>query len=323
MAIRKKIIPLHLLGVFFFFYSLGSLFEELADLYLSVPIRNLAGVSTVLCFLSFILFFNYVRTESFISIHLATWGAISAIFLFLEFQPANHSIAIQGGFLSLARAELLNDVFSFFWAVLVVFLLYWIILTLVKAPKDLKKPGSILLLSLPIIAAITYLGSFYQFQPIAWGLIIMNIVLLVILARWSQMLYILPFKAYLLMAIETESGLPLYQYKWAEQAEVEEGLLSGLISAIMSMGEDVLKRGKIKEINWDLGILIFAIGDAVTITLLSTKGSKALRASLLSFKDMFEAKFRDLLKSRNREFAEYEAADDLIAECFANIPKYL
>ena len=192
-----------------------------------------------------------------------------------------------------------------------------------KAPKNLKKPGSILFLSVPIIAIITYIGSFYQIQPIAWGIIILNVFLLVILARWSQILYILPFKAYLLMVMETESGLPLYQYKWSKQEEVEEWLLSGLISAIMSMGQDILKRGKIKQIDWDLGMLIFTIGDSVTIVLLSTKGSKALRSSLLSFKDMFEVKFRDLLESQTRELGEYEAADALIEKCFAYIPKYL
>ncbi len=322
-AIRKKVIPLYLLGVFFVFYSLGSLFEGLADLYLNIFIRNLAGVSTIFFCLVFILFFNYVSKESLVSIHLAPWSAISAIFLFLELQPSNHSIIMQAGHLSLSRNDLLSNVFSLLWALVVLYVLYWGILTVVKAPKDLKKSAWLLIGSFPIGALVIYIISFFMYEPIAWGLILLTTSILIIVARSSQLLYILPFKAHLLMVIETESGLPLYQYHWSKQAGVEDGLLSGLISAITSMGEDILKRGRIRQIDWDLGMLIFAIGDSITVTLLSTKGSKALRASLLLFKDEFEAEFRVLLKFGNRDTAEYDAADELIAKYFANIPKYL
>ncbi|MFX1298016.1 MAG: hypothetical protein ACFFD2_24595, partial [Promethearchaeota archaeon] len=163
-ALRKKFIPLYLFGVFFLSLSLASLFEAFADLYLNISIRFLSGLCYGSSPLLFVLFLNYVRKESIISIHLSVWSAISAVFLFLEFQPANHSILSWQGVLSLSRAPLLSVFLNSVIIILLFYYLYWSILTLVKAPKNLKKHAWLLVITFPTALAVFSITALFIYQ---------------------------------------------------------------------------------------------------------------------------------------------------------------
>jgi hypothetical protein len=323
LARKKKIIPLYLFGSTFLFMGLGSLFESLGDLYLSIPIRNLSAICYVILYFIFTLFFNYTRKESWISIHLSIWAALSTLFLFLEFQPANHHINSSATLTTLARNELLNNVMMLTVAFYVLLLFTWVILTIVKSPSSLKKTS--LMLLIPIPAAVIEFFIFSKLLPIhepsAWILFTVNCIFLVFLIYQPQLLYVLPFKLHRLTVIEAESGVSLFQYEWSSE-KIDESILSGLISAIQNMGEEILKRGGIRRIDWELGLLFFATGKYTIVTLLSSKASKSLRSSLSSFTEAFENKFQEQLESDYRELSQYTAANELITEYFANIPKH-
>lgn len=322
IAKRKNIKALYLFGLHFLFLTLSCTFEAIAELLLFIPLRHFSIFSNVLMVFTFLLFFNYIRKESFISWDLSIWAALAAIIVFLEMDPNNHYIR-YGIITTLARASIINTWMEIAVIYYLILILYWMILTIVKSPKNLKKASILLISSIPISIAVIYVSDefFHLHQLASWVIVVFNSITLMVLIYRPQLLFVLPFKAYRLTVIHANTGISLFQYEWSGE-EIDEDLLSGLITAIRSMGEEILKRGGIRQIDWDLGLLFFSKGKFTLTTLLSSKASKSLRANLSAFADAFETKFKLELESGYTDVSKFEPAKDLIEDYFANIPIY-
>ncbi len=323
IARRKKIRALYFLGYTMLFFTLSSFLESIAELLLNIPLRNISLVFTVLTGLTLILFVTYIRNESFLSVELVIGASISAIVLFLEFQPANHTIMNIAGLISLHRKMFLNNIIFVFAIYYAVILIFWIILTIIKAPRNLKKYSILLILPFVIGGIVFYIFNqiVFIYQPFSWLILTLNFSFLIILVLCPQLLFILPYEAHRLNVFEMKTGISLFQYEWSSEG-IDEDLLSGLISAIRSMGEEVLKKGGLKQIDWELGLLFFSKREHIIVTLLSSKASKSLRSNLSAFTSAFESKFRDLLTTELKDLNQFSPAMELIDHYFGNIPKH-
>ena len=140
------------------------------------------------------------------------------------------------------------------------------------------------------------------------------------LIKQPKIFYVLPFRAFRLTVIYRGSGISWYDYKWTESELIDDILLSGLLHALQSMSEDVIKRGHIKEVILEEGVLIFQITEHTIIGLLSSKGSKVLRQGLQEFSSAFEQKFHNILKTEANIMDNFKSASELIQEHFEYIP---
>ena len=76
------------------------------------------------------------------------------------------------------------------------------------------------------------------------------------------------------------------------------------------------------SITLEQGLLFFVKGKYITVMLLSSKASKALRSCLASFTESFEARYKKELESGTADLAKFYSANELIEQYFANIPSY-
>jgi hypothetical protein len=160
----------------------------------------------------------------------------------------------------------------------------------------------------------------FIYEPASWVLLTVNFTFFMILVLCPQLLYVLPYKAHRLNVFEIDSGMALFQYEWSSEG-IDEFLLSGLISAIKNMGEELLQRGRLKQIDWEQVLLFFSKSDHIIVTLLSSKASKSLRSNLNSFTIAFENKFKSQLTSEYHEIDQFKPATVLIDQYFGNLPK--
>jgi len=208
-------------------------------------------------------------------------------------------------------------------------LFYYMLRVHQKAPKVLKKYTRLLFLGAFII---TVLGSilFAVFDPYVPGMFFITFAIgsvLISIAFYKQprLAFFLPFKALRLIVVNTESGISLYTYNWLkEETDVDKNLISGMVQGISLILKQSLKRGNVREISLDEGVMIIhRSGDYdIACVLISSKSSRALREGLEEFAQKFYSKFADIFKE-SWSTSKFEEATLIIDDCFSFIPKQI
>ena len=177
-----------------------------------------------------------------------------------------------------------------------------------------------------IVAISMYmLGSVIKiFNPI--GFIIHSIgalITIIVIRRDPKIIYILPFKAFKLLVIETTQGLSLFTYEWIKQEKKYDGVFSSIIQGIGHLLKEVLNKGEIREIQLDQAILFIKhnISYPVASILIASKTSKSLRNGLEQFNDQFIAKFSESIEAANK-ISQFRGAVEIVEKIFEFIPKY-
>jgi hypothetical protein len=145
---------------------------------------------------------------------------------------------------------------------------YHIIKTYLIAPPGLRKTMKtgllgilFMLLSIPI--SLTGLSSAIP------GSLKLNLALSFFFYSWMwynepKLVFILPFKAYRLLVINSESGIPLFKYDWDKDV-VNEDLFSGLMMGISAFVKETIGKGALKEIHLDQAVLLIEKNEKVII----------------------------------------------------------
>jgi hypothetical protein len=208
-------------------------------------------------------------------------------------------------------------------------LFYYMLRVHQKAPKVLKKYTRLLFLGAFII---TFLGSilFAAFSRIVPGMFFITFAvgsILISIAFYKQprLAFFLPFKALRLIIVNTESGISLYTYNWLkEETDVDKNLISGMVQGISLILKQSQKRGNVREINLDEGVMIIHRSEEFDIAcvLISSKSSRALREGLELFAKRFYNKFSEDFKE-SWSSSKFEGAKLIIDDCFSFIPKQI
>jgi hypothetical protein len=150
--------------------------------------------------------------------------------------------------------------------------------------------------------------------------------LFTIIVIWKEpkIIYILPFKAYRLLVVETNAGIGLFKHDWAELRAVDENVFTMVLQAVGSILGEVLKKGEIREIKMDRAVLLIQHNKnyPVASVLVTSKSTKSLRYGLKKFNNHFIESFQSNFGGLY-EVSRFKKAKAFIEEYFDFVPQYL
>jgi hypothetical protein len=218
----------------------------------------------------------------------------------------------------------------------VIFLVYyvlvyfsWSYLTWKRAPKELKKLVNFLLFGSILFSFVTAfmysLGGIVKIFN-AIGFITHSLgALFTIIVIWKdpRIIYILPFKAYRILVVDTNAGTGLFKYDWAELKAVDENIFSMVLQAVGSILDEVLKKGEIREIKMDQAVLLIQHEkkSPVASVLVTSKSSKSLKYGLKKFNSEFIETFQSQFDGLY-EVSRFRDAKKIVERIFDFIPIY-
>ena len=277
-------------------------------------IFNTSHVFTVVAVLFFVVFIDHVTRESINVYKISLVSAIGGLLMYTDFFGNHILITIPFA----AFYDLIMDVY-------LIFLFIFLIRSTIKAPKHLKHLSIFLTVTSVVFGSLTYIFSWIL---VGWGFFIsgiyaaiMNLILVFVLVRNPELLYILPYRVDRLTVIHRTMHIAIYDYQFSE-SEIDEDLLAGLLSALQQMSIEVLREGEMEEIKLSEGILIFVKANYTTVGLLTSRSSKHLRDSLKKFITEFEKRYENLLVQDAPNLNQFKTAIELIQFFFGNIPSY-
>jgi hypothetical protein len=208
-------------------------------------------------------------------------------------------------------------------------LTYFFFKIFLNAPQDLKFHSFVCLIGaiiVSIIPGVLYLFGLTMLFPgcsvFLFG--IGTLLISIALVFQPKLAYILPFKLYHLIVIETKSGLPLYKYSWklgTKLGEINPPIFSSLLHGIDLFMENSINRGNIQEIWVEEAMLMVSQIKEIPIScvLITSKPSLVLRKALDCFYKRFYKKFAQLIKNPSN-LSKFNSAKQIVEECFAFIP---
>jgi hypothetical protein len=177
-----------------------------------------------------------------------------------------------------------------------------------------------------VTATLYFLGTFIKIFN-SLGFITHSLgALFTIIVIWKEpkVIYILPFKAYRLLVVETNAGIGLFKHDWAKLRAVDENVFTMVLQAVGSILDELLKKGEIREIKLDRAVLLIQHNKnyPVASVLVTTKSSKSLRYGLKKFNSQFIDEFKSHFGGLY-EVSRFKKAKALVEEFFDFVPDYL
>ncbi len=131
-------------------------------------------------------------------------------------------------------------------------------------------------------------------------------------------IYRLPFNIYILTVLYKDGNkIHTVRLKTSRKIQIEDVLLSGLISAINSVYSQTLEtKSLIESISSKDASILLKSGEFITVVIVTDKGSAVLLNALERYVKEFEYKFHDLLKNQIVNMTAFESAKELIAAIF-------
>ena len=295
----------------------------------SIPIMALAIIPQLIAVPCIIIFIELVRKEHVNPTKISILVIIEATVFYVTFflNPADNWNIIPGyGVHNKGILRISQIIFIFYYA----FLYYiWSFQTWRKAPSSLKRLTNLFFFGstlFSVVTAIMYvLGTFIRsFNSIAFIIhsvgAITNIIAIL---KDPRIIYILPFKAYRILVVDTNASIALYKYDWAKVGKLEETMFSMMLQAIGNVLDDILKKGEVQEIQMDRAVLLIHHDNTYSIAsiLIASKSSKSLRYGLKRFNEKFVNVFQTQLDGE-RKVGTFEETRALVDNVFDYVPSY-
>jgi len=272
------------------------------------------------------IFIDLIKKERVSSVKMSILFLIEILLLILTFIPGGMQVIPGYGVHIVGPLRILQIIFLIYY-VLIYF--SWSYLTWKKAPKELKQLVNFLLFGSILFSFVTAfmysLGGFIKiFNSI--GFITHSLgALFMIIVIWKdpRIIYILPFRAYRILVVDTNAGIGLFKYDWAELKAVDENIFSMVLQAVGSILDEVLKKGEIREIKMDQAVLLIQHdrNSPVASVLVTSKSSKSLRLGLKKFNrefiETFQSQFDQLY-----EVSRFKDAKKIVDHIFDFVPEY-
>lgn len=320
----KKITSLNYIRLAIFSSSVFMFLDGLSLLYVSKLLSIITGFTLIPLTLSLVIGITYIIKENFYSPGFIIIIGLSALLIYLGFQPNAVDIQIQGGYTRIPWIGLFGDIGMILTIISEIYLFYWGIKTLKNAPFLIKKEARVFFLGILLASVVTMffylLNLFDTFYILIadFALLIGFLIITLMVMIEPKLLYILPFTVYRIMVKDRE-GYPLFDHDWSK-SEISENIFTGFINAIQLMSEEIMNIGGLLDIQLKDGILILHESENITVGLITSKSSKLVRYSITNFTRDFENKFEKILKEGNKDMRAYESADKLIEKYFSNFP---
>jgi hypothetical protein len=308
------------------FQALFWILDAMAHFYYSTLLMAIAIVPQMIGVPCLFIFIDLIKKERVSSVKLSVLFLIEILLLILTFLPGTMQIIPGYGVHILAPLRILQIVFMIYY---VLMFFSWSYLTWKRAPKELKQLVNFLLFGSILFSFVTAfmygLGGFIKIFN-AIGFITHGLgALFTIIVIWREpkIIYILPFKAYRILVVDTNAGTGLFKHDWAELKAVDENIFSMVLQAVGSILDEVLKKGEIREIKMDQATLLIQHekNTPVASVLVTSKSSKSLKYGLKKFNSEFIETFQSQFDGLY-EVSRFRDAKKIVEHIFDFVPVY-
>jgi hypothetical protein len=316
----------YLFSVNWLFQACFWILDATAHFTYSTMLMSIAIIPQLIGVPCLFIFIDLIKKERVSSVKLSILILLEIPLAILSFLPGGMQVIPGYGVHSVGSLRILQILFLFYY---VLTFFSWSYLTWKRAPKELKKLVNLLLFGSILFSFVTTfmytLGGFIKiFNSI--GFITHSIgALLTIITIWKdpKIIYILPFKAYRILVVDTNAGTGLFKHDWAELKAVDENIFSMVLQAVGSILDEVLRKGEIKEIKMDQAILLVqhTQNSPVASVLVTSKSSTSLKLGLKKFNrefiDTYQNQFDELY-----EVSRFKDAKKIVDHIFDFVPEY-
>jgi hypothetical protein len=325
-AIKRNNRPIFLFSAMWLLYSVFWFIDAAAHYFYSTFLMAIAIIPQLIGAPCLIIFIELSRKENISPIKITILFVMEFLLLFVTFLPGGLEIIPGYGVHNKGVLRITQVV----WMGYFVFLYFlWSYQTWKKAPLELKRLVTWLLFGstlFSIITALMYvLGSFIRiFNSI--GFFINGIgafITIVVILKDPKIIYILPFKAYRILVVNTNEASALFKYDWAKLGEVEENIFTMVLQAVGSVLDEILKKGEVREIQLDRAVLLIQHNKQYPIAsvLVTSRSTKSLRYGLRIFNEQFISKFYSN-QDDLYEVSRFMEANKLVEVIFDFVPEY-
>ncbi len=309
------------------FGTIYILFQAISDLLLSIPLHFVCFYALIVMAYFANLFVDSITRDSIDLFKMIITTITSSAVVLLSFNSDAIIIntdaftpypTMNGDFRIAALIQMI-------WLILVSF--YGNFKVFLHTPKHLKFYsflnvfGNYLWGIQPIWIQFVHLEE--KFPGIATGSMAIGILIVaLVLIKEPKLAYILPFKVYRILIMDTKSGIIHYKHDWNElKAESSENIFSGMLQAISTMFDHTINKGNVREINFDEAVLTLKISSKAPVAciLISSSISRTLRSS---FNDFSMEVFNDYenLKENPLIKRNYEKGNIILENYFPFVP---
>jgi hypothetical protein len=308
-------------------YATFWFLDAAAHYFYSIPLMTLAIVPQLLGVPCIIAFIELVKKEHVSPVKMSILVILEAIVFFITFFVQGNYEVIPGYGVHNKGILRIFQVIYIFYFVSLYFI--WSYQTWRRAPVSLKRLTSLLLIGstlFSIVTALMYaLGTFVRvFNSIAF--IINGIgafTTIIVIIKDPRIIFILPFKAYRILIVDTNESVALFKHDWAKVGKLEENMFSMMLQAIGSVLDDILKKGEVQEIQMDRAVLLIHHDKTHSIAsiLIASKSSKSLKDALKKFNENFITVFSSNL-DEERKVGSFKESQEIVDKIFDFVPNY-
>ncbi len=308
------------------FQALFWILDAASHYYYSTLLMAIAIVPQLIGVPCLFIFIDLIKKERVSSVKMSILFLIEILLLILTFIPGGMEIVPDYGVHIVGPLRILQIVFLIYY---VLTFFSWSYLTWKRAPKELKQLVNFLLFGSILFSFVTAFmyalgGLFKMYNSI--GFITHSLgALFMIIVIWKdpKIIYILPFKAYRILVVDTNAGTGLFKYDWAELKAVDENIFSMVLQAVGSILDEVLKKGEIREIKMDQAVLLIQHdrNSPVASALVTSKSSKSLKYGLKKFNSEFIETFQSQF-DQLYEVSRFKDAKKIADRIFDFVPEY-
>ena len=326
-AIRRKNRLIFLFSAMWLMYAVFWFIDAAAHYLYSIPLMALAIVPQLIGVPCIIIFIELSTKEHVSPIKFSILMIIEALVFIVTFYVPNNWEIIPGyGIHNKGILRIMQIIYLFYF---MIFYVLWSFHTWRKAPADLKRLTSYLLFGSTIFSIVT--GVLYAIGSLikvfnAIGFFVNGIgafITIMVILKDPRIIYILPFKAYRILVVDTIASVALFKYDWAKAGEVEENIFTMMIQAIGSVLDDILKKGDVQEIQMDRAVILINHNNenSIASVLIASKSSKSLRYGLKRFNEEFVTQFQKTLED-SRKVSDFVEGSKIVEQVFGFVPSY-
>ena len=326
-AVKRKNRLIFLFSTMWLMYAVFWFIDAAGHFYYSIPIMSLAILPQLIGVPCFIVFIELIKKEHVSPLKISILVIIEALVFYVTFfVPGNFEIIPGYGVHNKGILRIFQVIFLFYFVSLY---FIWSFQTWRKAPASLKRLTSLLLIGstlFSIVTAFMYaLGTLIKtFNSIAFMINgIGAFMTIIVILKDSRIIFILPFKAYRILVVDTNESIALFKYDWAKVGELEEKMFSMMLQAIGNVLDDILKKGEVQEIQMDRAVLLIQHDKTYSIAsiLIASKSCKSLRYGLKRFNEKFVTVFQSNLDD-TRIVGGFEETREIVDKVFDFVPSY-
>jgi len=326
-AVKKKKRLILLFSVMWLMYAIFWFIDATAHYYYSIFIMSFAILPQLIGVPCFIVFIELIKKEHVNPIKISILIIIEALLIYVTFFVSGNFEIIPGyGVHNKGILRIIQIVFLFYFVSLY---FIWSYQTWRKSPTSLKRLTTILLIGSTLFSVVTAamyaLGTFVKtFNSIAF---IVNgigaLTTIIVILKDPRIIFILPFKAYRILIVDTNGSIALYKHDWAKVGELEENMFSMMLQAIGNVLDDILKKGEVQEIQMDRAVLLIQHDKTHSIAsvLIASKSSRSLKYGLKRFNEKFITVFQSSLDGE-RKIGMFEKTSEIVDKVFDFVPSY-